>query len=409
MFANGFTIKMSKVVCIHIGARAHYLIPKALQKKELLHTLITDTWVGNKIVRGLFLMFPVTIVKSLAGRYTSSLPKKKIKTLGITFWLYEIYLRLKYPYGWTLITKRDDRFQAVVSNKLYKLSGATSVMGISYTSLKCFQIAKSKNLKTILFQIDPGLDEENIVAELISTGVNRTSWERATKTYWQHWKEECMLADVIMVNSEWSKSGLINQGIGEHKIRIIPLPFDLKQEHYAFTRSYPDQFTKQRPLRCLFLGTLTLRKGIHLVLNVAKALEKFPIEFILVGRNEIDEKQLTGTNITYRGVVTREETERYYQEADVFLFPTLSDGFGLTQLEAMAWQLPVIASENCGNVVQHDHNGWVVDTIDSKKLLAQLQFILNNPSIVQIYSANTISTVKKFSTDKFANDLSEIV
>jgi len=400
---------MSKVVCIHIGARAHYLIPKALQKKELLHTLITDTWVGNKIVRNLFLMFPVTIVKSLAGRYASSIPQKKIKTLGITFWLYEIYLRLTYSYGWALITKRDDRFQAVVSNKLYEISGATAVMGISYTSLKCFEIAKSKNLKTILFQIDPGLDEENVVAELISTGINRTSWERAPKEYWQHWKEECALADVIMVNSAWSKSGLINQGIEEHKIRIIPLPFDLKQEHYAFARSFPSQFTKQRPLRCLFLGTLTLRKGIHLVLEAAKVLEEFPVEFILVGRNEIDERLLTGKNITYKGIVTREETDCYYQDADVFLFPTLSDGFGLTQLEAMAWQLPVIASENCGSVVQHNHNGWIVDTIDSKKLLLQLQFILNNPSIIQIYSANTISTVKKFSTDKFANDLSEIV
>ena len=55
-----------------------------------------------------------------------------------------------------------------------------------------------------------------------------------------------------------------------------------------------------------------------------------------------------------------ETAARFYREADVFLFPTLSDGFGLTQLEAQAWRLPVIASRFCGDVVQDGVNGLLL-------------------------------------------------
>jgi hypothetical protein len=49
------------------------------------------------------------------------------------------------------------------------------------------------------------------------------------------------------------------------------------------------------------------------------------------------------------------------------LFPTLSDGFGLTQLEAQRWKLPIIASGYCGDVVENGHNGIRLEgvTVDS--------------------------------------------
>ena len=56
--------------------------------------------------------------------------------------------------------------------------------------------------------------------------------------------------------------------------------------------------------------------------------------------------------VRWAGTVSREDTARYYRDADVFLFPTYSDGFGLTQLEAQAWKLPIIASVFCGAVVE---------------------------------------------------------
>lgn len=408
MFKKESVVK-AKVVCIHIGARAHYLIPKAIQSAGQLHTLITDTWVASAWLRSFFSSVPVRTVRSLAGRYSGQIPSDKVRSFGFKFLLYETWLRLKYVYSWEQVIKRDQKFETEAVQRMAGIQEATSVLGISYTALECFTHAKQKGWKTILFQIDPGIEEEHIVASLLTEYKTETDWKPAPDLYWQRWKQECTLADCIMVNSVWSKTGLTNQGIPAEKIQVIPLPYALQQRHTTFFRSYPAAFTAERPLRCLFLGTLAVRKGIHLVLSAAKELYGLPIEFMLVGRPEISVSEIEQENIRYQGLVTREETDMYYQQADVFLFPTFSDGFGLTQLESMAWQLPVIATKKCGDVVQHAHNGWLMETVTAEELVTFLKNLLSDPDQIKACSENCLSTVKKFSEETFTAGMAAIL
>lgn len=400
---------MPKVICIHIGARAHYLIPKSLEQKGILRALITDTWVASDWMRKILSLIPVTALKSLAGRYSSSVSSDKVYSFGTRFLLFELVLRLKYPYGWKSTLLRDQKFENEALKKLKVLSDAEVIVGISYTALNCFEYAKKNGIKTVLFQIDPGLEEEDLVAGLLQEYPLGTTWERAPKSYWAKWRKECELSDVIFVNSTWSKKALVKQGIEETKIAIIALPYSIENKHMEFKRSYPASYTAQRPLRCLFLGTLALRKGIHLVIEAARRMQHLPIEFIFVGRNEIDASEFALPNIQYKGVLTREETDIAYQQADVFLFPTYSDGFGLTQLEAMAWQLPVIATPFCGDVVEHGKNGWRMEKADTHSLMNILTMLLAQPEVLPPYADQCIKRVKSFSTESFASDLSKIV
>jgi glycosyltransferase involved in cell wall biosynthesis len=55
----------------------------------------------------------------------------------------------------------------------------------------------------------------------------------------------------------------------------------------------------------------------------------------------------------------------YYREADLFILPTLSDGYALTQLEAMAHGLPVLASRYCGAAVRPGENGFVIEDLSA--------------------------------------------
>jgi glycosyltransferase involved in cell wall biosynthesis len=217
------------------------------------------------------------------------------------------------------------------------------------------------------------------------------------------------LADVIMVNSEWSRKALLLEGIAAQKIHIVPLPFELEHQHMIFNRTYPVQFTEERPLVCLFLGTLTLRKGIHIVLETAKHTQGRPIEFILVGTNELNIDWSLYPNVSYKGVCSRADTEVWYKQADVFLFPTLSDGFGLTQLEAMAWQLPVVASMYCGEVVTDGINGLILEECSELYLTITLENCLKNPAVLEKLSAQCLDTVRQFSIDRFSEELSILI
>ena len=400
-----------KVICIHIGARAHYLLPKALEAKNNLEVLITDTWVSSGLIRSVLAKFPHRLIKSFGSRYTPAIPATHIRSFSIKFLFIELYLRYKYKNDWDRILKRNYYFEREAINIFNRGPAVNPVLGISYTSLDIFTVAKQRGQKTIVFQIDPGYKEEQIVADVVAQygDIYTTNWKPAPSWYWQNWQKECKLADVIMANSEWSKKGLIDQGIDAGKVKILPLPFQIEEKHRNYEKQYPSVFNKERRLRCLFLGTLTLRKGIHLVLDAASKLVHKPIEFVLVGQNELDESLLKGLNVDYKGVASRSDTDLHYQSSDVFLFPTLSDGFGLTQLESMAWQLPVIASTYCGEVVTNGYNGIILQECNVEELVKALLTCIENPTYLTQLAGNCIKTVEKFSLERFANEISDLI
>jgi glycosyltransferase involved in cell wall biosynthesis len=72
------------------------------------------------------------------------------------------------------------------------------------------------------------------------------------------------------------------------------------------------------------------------------------------------------------GPVPRSEVGRIYQEADCFILPTLSDGYALTQLEALSQGLPVIASKHCGEAVTNGHNGWILEDLEPATIAAAM-------------------------------------
>jgi glycosyltransferase involved in cell wall biosynthesis len=400
-----------KLICVHIGARAHYLLPKALQSQDNLEALITDTWVSSKLLRTLLSNFPVRIIKSFSSRYSPLLPSKKVYSFSWRFFFAEIFIRFKYKDTWQQILKRNFLFEHIAAKIFKRLSSQHDVLGISYTSLNIFQIAKGREQKTVLFQIDPGYKEEQIVADLLEKNKDKfaTTWKRAPESYWADWKKECGLSDVIMVNSEWSKDALMGEGIDERKIKILPLPFPLESKHFQYEKKYTEVFNQERPLKLLFLGTLTLRKGIHLVIEAASKLIEYPIEFILVGHNELNASVLELPNVQYKGVVSRSETDILYQSADAFLFPTFSDGFGLTQLEALSWNVPVIASKYCGRVVIKDFNGIILPECNSEELITAILMCLKNPAYLKQLSLNGIKTVEKFTVEEFARGIANLV
>ena len=124
-----------------------------------------------------------------------------------------------------------------------------------------------------------------------------------------------------------------------------------RQQLRALSRAATHAFTHQRPLRVLFLGQINVRKGALPLFDAVKRLSGEPVEFWFVGPLQVDIPHELRNRIKWFGIAARHDVSRYYRDADVFIMPTFSDGFGLTQLEAQSWKLPVIASRNCGDVV----------------------------------------------------------
>lgn len=374
-------------VCCQLGAREHYAVPRALQMRGVLDEFITDLWIPpGKLMHSL--------EKRLNGRFHPALAGAKVKAPNMAALAFELKANARRANGWELITQRNDWFQRQAVDQLGQTkngssNGGHTVFAYSYAAEQIFRFARQRGWRTVMGQIDPGPAEEKIVARLHQQ--SESDWKPAPTEYWDRWRNECSLADQIVVNSQWSRDALISEGVAEEKIRVLPLAYEPASESKTFQRTYPGSFSEQRPLRVLFLGQINLRKGVGELLAAVKLLAGENIEFSFVGPTQIrvPEELKENSRVKWSGAIARADVDRYYREADVFILPTLSDGFGLTQLEAQSWKLPVIASRYCGEVVSDGENGIVLEEVTAQAIADALQRLVRSPELLVAISARS--------------------
>jgi glycosyltransferase involved in cell wall biosynthesis len=395
---------MTTWICCQLGAREHYAIPRALHQSGQLAQLITDAWVPPQSPLN---RLPPSALRSLRDRHHPDLSSAPVQAFTSSLLQFEATQKLKKTAEWDRMIARNRWFQARTIQHLEasQCIPHPTLFTYSYAALELLKYAKSKGWRTILGQIDPGIIEEKIViSEHAKYPDLAPHWQPVPPSYWNDWQQECELADRILVNSRWSADLLEKAGVDPEKIRIVPLVYEASSQ--LFNRTYPAEFSRSRPMRVLFLGQVNLRKGMAAVLDAVRQLESLPIEFWFVGSQQITipADLADHPQVRWVGTVPRSQTQPYYQQADVFLFPTLSDGFGLTQLEAQAWQLPLITSRFCGEVVQDQVNGVVLPEVTAGAIAAVLRDFVTTPQRLADLSQGS-GQLHQFSIDHLSEQL----
>jgi glycosyltransferase involved in cell wall biosynthesis len=162
--------------------------------------------------------------------------------------------------------------------------------------------------------------------------------------------------------------------------------------HNAVTRSGARRRRNLRaegPPTVLFLGRLTRQKGPEFFLRAAaRVAERRPdVRFVVAGdgdqRQELIERAARlgiARNVFFTGFLGPEEVERAYAEADVYVMPSLSEPFGITPLEALALDTPVIVSRHSG-VAEALDSSPKVDYGDVDDLSAKVLTLLDRPEL----------------------------
>src|SRR5207249_4132584 len=275
-------------MCCQIGARQHYTVPLCLHRRGVLDSLVTDIWFRPNSL-------PARMNRNLSGRFHPELEGMRVHALNHRALAFEAVSHLRGLNGWELIEARNEWFQEHVLGKLvrYEKRGGLILHSFSYAGRRFFEFARDREWVTVMQQIDPGPLEDKIVSQLYEANPEfRLDWDPASRRYWDKWREECALADRIVVNSTWSREALKQEGVPDHKLHVIPLSYEASSEANAFVRIYPRELTAKRPLRVLFLGQIELRKGVFPLLEATELLRREPIEFWFAGpmRVNIPEK-----------------------------------------------------------------------------------------------------------------------
>lgn len=375
-------------LCLQIGRREHYAIPRCLHANGQLRSLITDAWQPSPALRP---FLPAALRLRLDERSHPDLMNAPVTAFTWNWLVRESLLKLtRRSSGWDDIVRRNEWFQrrcARAFERSHAASGPGVLFAYSYAARLPFERAKARGWRTVLGQIDPGPRHDEIVAA--ATGKPSEAQNAPPPEYWRNWHLECALADCIVVNSEWSASCLKEAGIDTGKITVIPLAFE--SERLGNSKSYPTEFTDQRPLRVLYAGKLAAGKGVCALLDAMRPLSKEPVTLTLAGPIiEVESgnwRELP--NVSWAGEISGRGMSELYDRHDVFVFPTFSDGYGLTQLEAQARRLPVIASRFCGDVVKHRENGWLVHAVTGPEIATALRHCVNHPTELSMWSQHS--------------------
>jgi glycosyltransferase involved in cell wall biosynthesis len=361
-------VSLSPWITLQIGAREHYAIPRALHHLGALAGLVTDLWLPPQTP-----LAALPALQRLHDRWHPQLGDARVWAPTRRQLLAEAWLAARSRrQGWAGILARNQSFQRFAAAQLARfgprLPPHTVLFAYSYAARLPLAVARAQGWRTVLGQIDPGPEEERIVAaERRRYPDLATTWQPAPPSYWQQWRQELDQAHRVLVNSRWSQQCLLLAEVPAHKLRIVPLIYDaaLAPPAARMARS------PGAPFHLLFLGTIGLRKGVARLLEAMRLLEGVPIQLTLAGPTEIDPASWAGRpNIRWIGAVPRSQVGGLYAAADAFVLPTLSDGFALTQLEALAHGCPVIASPCCGDVVRPGRNGWLLPSLEPDSMAA---------------------------------------
>ncbi len=158
----------------------------------------------------------------------------------------------------------------------------------------------------------------------------------------------------------------------------------------------------------LFLGQVILRKGVKELAAAIQQLGNAPVHWYIAGNGSrplIDELRHS-PNTVYLGSVPRDQVNRYYKICDVFLLPTHSDGFALTQLEAAAAGMPIIASENCAKVVRRGETGLLLAEVSAGAIVNAILACLEPDRLRQMAESQHLD--ERFSLKSVGNELVQL-
>jgi len=213
---------------------------------------------------------------------------------------------------------------------------------------------------------------------------------------------ECMrLSDYIFSPSPGVADSIRNVGISSPK--ILSVSYGL-EAHELFPT--PLEQHEGRPVTALFVGTLCLRKGVHLLL---KAWQKAGVDarLVFVGRVSEEVEGLFQTaletleNIEHTGFV--DDLAPFYRDADFFVLPSLEEGSPLVSYLALGAGIPLLVSPmGGGGIVRHGVEGLIIDPHDEEKFAEAIQTMVKHKELRERMGKAAASRAPDFTWDRVA-------
>lgn len=224
-------------------------------------------------------------------------------------------------------------------------------------------------------------------------------------------------ADQIICDSIYTKNDLVKYlKISEKKITVVHLAANeifYQKVSLAQIKRIKEKYNTGDHY-FLHTGTINPRKNLQFLVRVfAQISKKYPkYKFVVIGKKGWYFKKLSGIakelgvrdKIIFTGYVNDDELSALYQGTEIFLYPSLYEGFGLPPLEAMASGIPTISSNYTSLPEVVGDGGMLLSPINESAWIKAIDKIINDRKFHDELSQRGTEQAKKFSWKKCARE-----
>ena len=402
------------MIIVHPGRQHSFRLADALENKGWLHSYVTSVYIKRSSI--LFLVLSIVVPRQISRiekRFSLGIPKEKIKTELFLFGLLVLLLHRvdssKNLYG-RVNRYFINRFGRKVSKYVLK-ENVEVVIGYDNAVSRLFTELirhKCSAMRIIDHAHPPRNYLHNVYSDLLNrnnaviNSFERNGYIRSKKTA-NYYYRELLLGEKHIVASSFSRAGLEFSGIHTSKdTAIIPYGVNFSR----FGHKYVERNSSK--LRVLFVGELNQRKGLNEILEAAACLDENRYSFVLVGEFYGDNSGFVqpSPNVEFLGRVTIDVLTQQYREADVFLFPSYGEGFGLVLLEAMASSCVPIASTNCAapDLISEDC-GFIIRPGETKSIVSILSHLYSDRETLRVMANNSYLKARKFTWELYNQNI----
>ena len=193
--------------------------------------------------------------------------------------------------------------------------------------------------------------------------------------------QELALSDIIFVASSFTKKTLEEYSGNLPEIKVIPYGFpEVKQK-----KEYKP--LANRKLKVLFIGGLSQRKGLSYLFDAVDGMQN-EVELTIVGHKAVancNALNLALEKHKWIPSLSHDQVLACMREHDVFVFPSLFEGFGLVITEAMSQGVPVITTDRTAgpDIIKDGEDGWIVPSGSSIAIKEVFTKIIETPEIIE--------------------------
>ena len=406
----------SKFVAVHSGARDSYQLARALSEAGMLEALVTDLFfpVDRKWARAIARLMPKRLCSMMYQRSDAHLPSAEVRQClfaGLLTLLFD-----KLPKTPLSVRRRVTRYADATLGRTAGMYAAKKSAGLVSYSYYGYDAFTHYPRPAILFQMHPHpVSIRRILTEELEANPDcaqslRQEWELALpEEDFQHLVRETAMASHYLVASSFTRETLVENGATRSSISVIPYGVDT-------ARFTPDARRRSGPgskLQLLFVGRINQRKGIKYLLEALRLVGRSDVHLTVCGR-VVDGLELFRSfagQVEVRPSVSSAELVAAYQSADMFVFPSVAEGFGQVLLEALACGLPILSTTRTAapDLVKDGVEGFVVEPRRPDLIADRIDWALNHRAEVAEMGHRARLCAEQFSWERFRSGVVQAV